>query len=201
MKKIKYLKYSLQKIWINWRENKETYSQHGEDILASKILGKVNSFVEIGANDGVLFSNCYKFAKAGARGICLEPSNKAFWKLKLNHIPHPRVNCLNFAISNESKDLYLEEAGYESVLSNVKTEYIEGRQKIKAISLQDLWCMHPAFKKIDLLSLDVEGHEKEVLKGSGDEPLEIKVIILESDKFDQNEILSIPCLRKHKVLY
>ena len=91
------------------------------------------------------------------------------------------------------KDLYLEEAGYESVLSNVKTEYIEGRQKIKAISLQDLWCMHPAFKKIDLLSLDVEGHEKEVLKGFGDEPLEIKVIILESDKFDQNEILSIPC--------
>ncbi|MDA9119358.1 FkbM family methyltransferase [Opitutales bacterium] len=201
IKKLRYLKYYAKVLLNNWRENKETYSQHGEDILASKILGKVNSFVEIGANDGVLFSNCYKFAKAGARGICLEPSRKAFWKLKLNHIPHPRVICLKFAISNESKDLYFEEAGYESVLSNVKTEYIEGRRKIKAISLQDLWCMHPSFKKIDLLSLDVEGHEKEVLKGSGDEPLEIKVIILESDKFDQNEILSIPCLREHKVSY
>ena len=147
-------------IWTHWRETKETYSQHGEDILVSHILGQVDSFVEIGANDGVLFSNCYKFAKAGARGLCLEPSSKSFWKLRLNHLPHRRVKCLKLAASDSSKKLFLEEAGYESVLSKVKPTFGEGLQKIQAVSMKDIWRKYPSFKNTDLLSIEVEGHEK-----------------------------------------
>ena len=199
MEKLSYLKYSLQLIWTHWREKKETYSQHGEDILVSHILEQVDSFVEIGANDGVLFSNCYKFAKAGARGLCLEPSSKSFWKLRLNHLPHRRVKCLKLAASDSSKNLFLEEAGYESVLSKVKPTYGEGLQKIQAVSMKDIWHKYPSFKNTDLLSLDVEGHENEGLKGAGKEPLDAKVIILESDKSTEQEMLSMPCLRKHRV--
>ena len=199
MEKLSYLKYSLQLIWTHWRETKETYSQHGEDILISHILGQVDSFVEIGANDGVLFSNCYKFAKAGARGVCLEPSSKSFWKLRLNHLPHPRVKCLKLAASVSSKKLFLEEAGYESVLSKVKPTFGKGLQKIQAVSMKDIWRKYPSFKNIDLLSIDVEGHENEVLKGAGQEPLDAKVIILESDKANEDEMLSMPCLSKHRV--
>ncbi len=199
MEKLSYLKYSLQLIWTHWRETKETYSQHGEDILVSHILGQVDSFVEIGANDGVLFSNCYKFAKAGARGLCLEPSSKSFWKLRLNHLPHRRVKCLKLAASDSSKKLFLEEAGYESVLSKVKPTFGEGLQKIQAVSMKDIWRKYPSFKNTDLLSIDVEGHENEVLKGAGKEPLDAKVIILESDKSTEQEMLSMPCLRKHRV--
>ena len=201
MKQLRYLKYSLQLIWEHWRETKETYSQHGEDILVSNILGKVHSFLEIGANDGVLFSNCYKFAKAGAYGLCLEPSSKSFWKLRLNHLPHPRVKCLNLAVSDSSKELFLEEAGYESVLSNVKPEFQQGLQKIKATSINDLWNRYRLFKNADLLSIDVEGHENEVLKGAGDEPLNVKVIILEADKTTEQDMLSLPCLRQHRVCF
>tara|TARA_B100001027_G_scaffold46742_1_gene30621 strand:+ start:5250 stop:5906 length:657 start_codon:yes stop_codon:yes gene_type:complete len=186
-------------IWTNWREPKDSYSQHGEDILVSNILGKVNSFLEVGANDGVLFSNCYKFAKAGAHGLCLEPSSKSFWKLRLNHFPHRRVKCLNLAVSDSSRDMFLEEAGYESVLSNVKPEYCQGLQKIKATTMIDLWHRHPLFKDADLLSIDVEGHENEVLKGAGKEPLNAKVIILEADKTAEKDMLSLPCLRQHRV--
>ena len=186
-------------IWTHWRETQETYSQHGEDILVSHILGQVDSFVEIGANDGVLFSNCYKFAKAGARGLCLEPSSKSFWKLRLNHLPHPRVKCLKLAASDSSKKLFLEEAGYESVLSKVKPTSGEGLQKVQAVSMKDIWRKYPSFKNTDLLSIDIEGHENEVLKGAGKEPLDAKVIILESDKSTEQEMLSMPCLRKHRV--
>ncbi len=199
MEKLSYLKYSLQLIWTHWRETKETYSQHGEDILVSHILGQVDSFVEIGANDGVLFSNCYKFAKAGARGLCLEPSSKSFWKLRLNHLPHRRVKCLKLAASDSSKKLFLEEAGYESVLSKVKPTFGEDLQKIQAVSMKDIWRKYPSFKNTDLLSIDVEGHENEVLKGAGKEPLDAKVIILESDKSTEQEMLSMPCLSKHRV--
>ena len=199
MEKLSYLKYSLQLIWTHWREKKETYSQHGEDILVSHILEQVDSFVEIGANDGVLFSNCYKFAKAGARGLCLEPSSKSFWKLRLNHLPHRQVKCLKLAASYSAKKLFLEEAGYESVLSKVKPTYGEGLQKIQAVSMKDIWRKYPSFKNADLLSIDVEGHENEVMKGAGKEPLDAKVIILESDKSTEQEMLSMPCLRKHRV--
>ena len=199
MEKLSYLKYSLQLIWTHWRETKETYSQHGEDILVSHILGQVDSFVEIGANDGVLFSNCYKFAKAGASGLCLEPSSKSFWKLRLNHLPHRRVKCLKLAASDSSKKLFLEEAGYESVLSKVKPTSGEGLQKIQAVSMKDIWRNYPSFKNTDLLSIDVEGHENEVLKGAGKEPLDAKVIILESDKSTEQEMLSMPCLGMHRV--
>ncbi len=180
---------------------KASYSQHGEDTLVASILGKVESFLEIGANDGVLFSNCYKFAKEGARGLCLEPSSKCFWKLRLNHLLHPGVKCINMAVSDSSKELFLEDAGYESVLSKVQPTYDEGLRKIKAISMSDLWSKHPSFRTIDLLSIDVEGHESEVLQGAGREPLSSKVIILESDKANEDEMLSLPCLRNHKVCF
>ena len=201
MEKLSYLKYTLQLIWTHWRETKETYSQHGEDILVSNILGQVDSFVEIGANDGVLFSNCYKFAKAGARGLCLEPSSKCFWKLGLNHLFHPGVKCINMAVSNTSRELFLEDAGYESVLSSVQTCYKEGRRKVKGISLCDLWSKYPSFQNIDLLSVDVEGHEFEVLEGAGNEPLSSKVIILESDKLNEEELLRLPSLQNHQVCF
>ncbi len=167
----------------------------------ASILGKVKSFLEIGANDGVLFSNCYKFAKAGARGLCLEPSSKCFWKLRLNHLVHPRVKCLNLALSDSSKELFLEDAGYESVLSKVQPMYDEGLRKVKAISVFDLWSIYPSFKNADLLSIDVEGHEIEVLRGAGKEPLSSKVIILESDKSNEEEMLAMPSLRNHRVRF
>ena len=95
--------------------------------------------------------------------------------------------------------MFLEEAGYESVLSNVKPEYCQGLQKIKATTMIDLWHRHPLFKDADLLSIDVEGHENEVLRGAGKEPLNAKVIILEADKTAEKDMLSLPCLRQHRV--
>lgn len=201
MEKLNYLKYSLQLIWTHWSETKESYSQHGEDILVSHILGQVDSFVEIGANDGVLFSNCYKFSKKGAKGLCLEPSSKCFWKLWLNHLFHPEVKCINVAISCTSRELFLEDKGYESVLSSVQTGYKEGLKKVKGVSLLDLWAKYPSFKNADLLSIDVEGHEFEVLEGAGSEPLSYKVIILESDKLNEEELLRLPSLQNHLVCF
>ena len=94
IKKLKYLKYYSNIVFKNWKQNEATYSQHGEDNLVESILpGGVSSFIDIGANDGVLFSNTFKFAKGGAYGLCVEPSLSSFRKLKLNHIFHPKLNA------------------------------------------------------------------------------------------------------------
>ena len=82
IKKLRYLKYYAKVLLTNWTVNKDSYAQHGEDKLVEQLLPNgVNSFIDIGANDGVLFSNTYKFAKNGARGLCLEPSRSSYNKL------------------------------------------------------------------------------------------------------------------------
>ena len=52
----------------------------------------MKSFIDITLNDGVLFSNTYKFAKQGANGICIEPAPSSFRKLQLNHLLQSRLN-------------------------------------------------------------------------------------------------------------
>ena len=66
-KKLRYIKYYTKVLLDNWTVNKNSYAQHGEDNLIEFLLPGVSSFIDIGANDGVLFSNTYKFAKMGAK--------------------------------------------------------------------------------------------------------------------------------------
>ena len=107
IKRLRYLKYYAKILLNNWTINKDSYAQHGEDKLIELLLpGGVNTFIDIGANDGVLFSNTYKFAKLGAKGLCIEPSISAFRKLKLNHLLHRRIKCLQGAISNKPGHIF-----------------------------------------------------------------------------------------------
>lgn len=41
----------------------------------------------------------------------------------------------------------------------------------------------------------------EVLQGAGEEPLGVKIVIVEADKANETEMLSLPCLRKHRVCF
>ena len=97
-KKLSYAKYYAGILFRNWTSKKNSYAQHGEDLLIEQLLGKIEIFIDVGANDGVLFSNTYKFTKQGARGLCLEPCPSTFFKLRLNHLFHPRVKCIRAAV-------------------------------------------------------------------------------------------------------
>jgi len=198
---LKYTKYFIGILYKNWLSYKESYAQHGEDILVEKLLGKVNSFIDIGANDGVLFSNTYKFAKQGACGLCIEPSRVTFLKLICNHLPHIRVKCLRTAISNKEGSLHFQDSGYESVLSKVCEEHNSKTYKVKSNNLQNLLKTYPRFRQTDLISIDVEGHEKNVITGAGLDPLDAKIIIIEIDKTNLNEILKQPVLKDFEPVY
>ena len=58
--------------------NHKSFAQCGEDILAHNILCKqlriaTPTYVDIGANDPVRFSNTYLFYRLGCRGLLIEP--------------------------------------------------------------------------------------------------------------------------------
>ena len=182
IQKIKYAKYFLGILLKNWTKSKDSYAQHGEDTLIEQLLGKVESFIDIGANDGVLFSNTFKFAKQGASGICIEPSRSTFLKLQLNQLLNYRVKCLRAAVTDREGLLHLEDLGYESILSKVHADPKPNTCKVRSISLEYIFKRHPKFKEADLISIDVEGHEEEVIEGAGTKPLNSKAFIIEVDK-------------------
>ena len=210
VKKLRYAKYYAGVLFRNWRSKKESFAQHGEDLLVEQLLQKVQSFIDIGANDGVLFSNTYKFAKSRARGLCLEPSPSTFFKLRLNHLFHPKVKCVRAAVSNRPGSLPFIEDGYEAVLSRVaQTEHEESNEQsgspatidVPALTLDQILSKYESFKEIDLLSIDVEGHERQILEGIKDSSLRARIIILETDKADVEEVLSLPALKSYVPRY
>ena len=202
IKKLRYLKYYAKVLLNNWTASKDSYAQHGEDKLVELLLPKgVHSFIDIGANDGVLFSNTYKFAKCGARGLCIEPSRCSYNKLRLNHLFNPKVKCLHGAVSNFEGSIYLKDKGYESTLSTVSKTKSIGSKKVCCRTFSSILKDYPSFTKIDFLSIDVEGHEEEVIAGLGRSPFITKIIVIESDKSEIEKLLTIEGLKDYYPIY
>ena len=199
---IKYIKYYISVLFENWTKIKPTYSQHGEDILIHSLFPMgISSFIDIGANDGVFLSNSYKFAKEGAKGICIEPSRNSFRKLRLNHLFHPKIKCIQGAISDTVCDLFLYDHGYESTLSSVSKIKLRKSYKVACYTFDQILSKFTDFIKVDLLTVDVEGHEKEVFKGLTNKSFMAKIIILESDKTETEELLSLHSLSISSTLF
>ena len=198
-KLLSYSKYYLTVLFKNWTHRNQSYAQHGEDELIELIFPSgVSSFIDIGANDGVLFSNTYKFSQNGAFGLCVEPLRRSFIKLKLNHFLHPKVKCLNAAVSDFNGCLFITDEGYESTLSKVSKSISTNAYRVKTFTFDKILEKYSNFINVDLLSVDVEGHEKEVFKGLTNSNFVAKVIVLESDKSKIDELLSISSLRFHR---
>jgi FkbM family methyltransferase len=202
IKNLRYLKYYAKVLINNWTVNRESYAQHDEDKLIELLLPEgVNNFIDIGANDGVLFSNTYKFAKEGAKGLCIEPSPSAYRKLRLNHIFHKKVKCVNAAISNKNGKIFLNEDGYESTLSRVTNEKSHKSNEVSCYTFDEILNKNSDLQKIDLLSIDVEGHEKEVIEGFKRPYFRTKIIVIESDKSEIGKLLTMEGLKDYYPIY
>ena len=200
---LKYLRYYSSVLLKNYFETKSSYSQHGEDLLVEQIIkpNRITSFLDIGANDGVLFSNTFKFAKGGAKGICLEPSNSSFLKLRLNHLLNFDVKCYKLAISDMVGQLFLNEHGYENVLSTITSFKKNGSYSVETLTLEKFIRDSSNLNSFDLVSIDVEGLEEKVLEGAGNSLHESKILVLEVDKIEIESAINHPSLSNHYPAY
>ena len=183
-----------QKIWncersFFWNENFASQSGQDRIIKNSFFRSKKNGyFVEIGAFDGVLGSNCIHFEKSmNWEGIAIEPSKTQFEKLSKNR------NCkvLNAAISSTEKDVEFIEViegltqmsgiyddNYSAKLiieNNKKNKFNKNKMKTSTFEKSILT------KEIDYLSIDIEGAELDVLKSINFQEYIIKVISVENN--------------------
>lgn len=171
------------------------YSQCQEDFFLNENIFKNKQngvYIELGALDGILYSNTKFFEDSlNWKGILIEPHPEKFKLLQQNR---PNNFLFNNLISCHEEPLtfrYFEDihaavSGIENTLPQFLIENFFERNPylpqnkivIKPISLAEI-VKGTNLTHIDLLSLDVEGHEYEVLK-SWDFSIPIDVILIET---------------------
>jgi FkbM family methyltransferase len=141
------------------------------EVLAFYNNKKDGFFIEVGASDGIKFSNTYLLEhQYNWKGICCEPIPNQFDQLVKNR---PNSVCFNEAVYSQSgltltfgvvdnNDLFSGIIDHlESRLSNDKDNPII---QVQTISLLDVLNKANAPSFIEYMSLDTEGSELEILK-------------------------------------
>jgi FkbM family methyltransferase len=173
-----------------------TYAQAGEDLAVERLLGSVRSFVDIGAHDGITYSNTFLFALRGARGVCFEPIPTNFARLRALHRLTRRVECRNYGISDASRAGSMVAAhGLSYLPETLDEEHLRAHPELTpgsapervelrtfADSMHGLGLPNP----VDLLSVDVEGHELPVLRSVADTGVLFRAVIVETHLDDQS---------------
>jgi FkbM family methyltransferase len=173
------------------------YSQSEEDIFLHDTFFKNKKngiYIELGALDGVLFSNTKFFEDTlNWTGILIEPHPDKFELLKVNRPNNFLFNDLISCHENTLEFRYFIDhhaavSGVENTLSKhhfdvyfnneLNKSLPQGKKNIKPKTLTEI-VKSTNLKHIDFLSLDVEGHEYEVLL-SWDFSIPIDLILIET---------------------
>jgi FkbM family methyltransferase len=184
------------------------YSQEGQDRFVYENFFKNRTvpgiFVDVGAYDGVTFSNTLFFERyLGWRGVCVEPLPTAFEKLKAVR----SAVCLNCAISDRAGTAAFLDIdmprGFEKMFSGLKANFDERHRRVINKSkgriareiqvdvrrLSDILSEN-SVSRIDYLTIDTEGSEWRILRDFDLSAYGISVISVENP-YDNEK------LRKH----
>jgi FkbM family methyltransferase len=174
----------------------EFFSRVGQDhfLFENFFCGKRGGvFVDIGAYDGVKFSNSLFFERhLGWRGLCIEPLPSAFAKLSAQR----RARCLQLCVSDfeGTADFFECDAGIdEKMLSGlarhfdprhverVKTQASDGRSfQVPVRRLSDVLAEHGLYE-IDFCSIDTEGAELSILSELDTERFRVAVFTVKNN--------------------
>lgn len=159
-------------------------------------------FVELGANDGVNQSNTLYFERfRGWRGVLIEPYKPNYTELVRNRSSQnffKNAACVGPTYSGPTISLWYSNLmtttiGIDSDIQNPKDHADQGSKfwggsafmfEAPAFTLNNILLEAGSPRKIDLLSLDVEGVELEILNGIDHSIFRFKYVLVESRQFE-----------------
>ena len=151
---------------------KKYYSFSGVDVIIENIFRHKNNgiYIDVGCQHPIKNNNTYLLFKKGWNGLNIDLDND---NIDLFNVDRPNDQNINVAISNkiDETDLYFyHKKSPLNTIDKKTSDYqkapISEIKKIKTNTLTNI-IKNSKYKnsKIDLLSIDVEGHEREVLEG------------------------------------
>jgi FkbM family methyltransferase len=155
----------------------KNYSQTDEQaVILNYFKGWKGTFLDLGANDGETFSNTRALALSGWKGVLIEPSPKAFNKLKSLYDGHEGVYLYQFAITKQNGSKVLQESGPLCSAADVglvstfhdheKARFAKSVRytpiEVSGYDWQTFAGVSP-FSAFDFISMDIEGSELDVL--------------------------------------
>lgn len=151
---------------------KAVYSQNNEEqFILEFFKGKLGTFLDIGANDGVTLSNTRAIALLGWKGVLVEPSPGAFLRLKDNYREMKGFYLYPFALSNTNMKKTFFESGpliNEVDISLVGTFFEEEKRRFPKVKYSpvEVQCFRwktfvnrLSITEFDFVSIDIEGGE------------------------------------------
>tara|TARA_B100001093_G_C26755017_1_gene982957 strand:+ start:66 stop:716 length:651 start_codon:yes stop_codon:yes gene_type:complete len=174
--------------WIFFK--KRNFSQGNEEsILVDIFKMKSNGFyLDVGCHHPMRFSNTAALYKRGWTGINIDGDKR---NLRLFKIFRKKDINLNYLVSNCIKDVtfyFFKETALNGILSQRRIDFLNEnsirplkKEKIRTTTLNEILQIY--FKnrknKIDFLTIDVEGHDFEVLKSIDLDKYFVKLILIE----------------------
>lgn len=146
------------------------YSQNDEEQRILDYFGDfVGKFLDIGAYNGVKFSNTYRLAELGWSGVCVEPSSSVFPALVNLYKDNLHIQLVNCALDTHSclKKFY-DAGGY--AVSSLDVDHKVKWEKSSGSKFREVYIKTVVPKEVfdtfghdfHFISLDVEGTNFEV---------------------------------------
>lgn len=176
---------------------RQSYSQSGEDLLLADIFGEsTGTMLDVGAHDGVHLSNSYLLESMGWKCILVEPNPDLYEKICKQRKAHA-FQCAATAVDGEvafhispdadafsTMELTEENARkFETMHARVERTVVHGRRLDSILE-------ETKAGKIDVVSIDVEGHELSVFAGFTVTRWNPRVVIVEGNSTKETRAIS-----------
>ena len=168
------------------------YSQEGESLILDRLFDLRNTgfYVDVGAHHPKRFSNTYALYKRGWRGINIDPNPGV--KEMFNAVRPGDVFVEAAVLSAEgAHDFYvLNEPALNTFSKALADEYQQAGYKLAEVrpirtrKLSSVLDECKVEQPIDLMSIDVEGHELDVLQSNDWARYRPRVLLVEILEFD-----------------
>lgn len=153
------------------------YSQNSEqEVILKYFQGKTGTFIDIGSNDGITFSNTRALAERGWKGVLVEPSPKAFAKLKELYNGHKGFYLYPYALGSHNGKAMLQESGplcsaadvgLVSTFHSHEMDRFKRTVKYEPVEVKvfkwKTFLNRLTIKEFDMISMDCEGNELSIL--------------------------------------
>lgn len=141
-----------------------SYSQEGEEaFLLEHFKGRTGKFLDIGAADGIKFSNTRALAELGWSGVLVEPNPHQFVKLDALYLGNPKMTLVNAVVAPMERGLYTFYHSDQTVVASIDENLIKEWSKnfryrtwlAASVRISDI--LLDCGYQYDFVSIDAEG--------------------------------------------